>query len=321
MSPTRSRIKSFVAVSAVATVAAGLLTAASPRPDVAQAQAGQAHVLTVIANVEEAYNTDTNRNDLDSRTDVKNWVLKLLDETPGNPDVLLLQEVTGNSAEYVASVLRNRTGNANFRVVKKAWTPAARDYDTKQIIRDTAIILNLTTMQVADGGRYYTGTYPGDVAVCCGLPLKFKQAAVMLAKHRATGVTSALSSVHLTRKKDFRTLDASEHYRAKWSRQIYEMIMRRYPGRDATTIGGDFNQDRCVTGEFKSCEDARFYDRDTESFRFHDIVWEMPADTGSGMLKASGVDYIFSSGTSDRGGIFETPDVDHKTRWAILDLP
>jgi exonuclease III len=314
---TRTKYTKWTAGLMGAALLAGALVSGS---QAAAAELSDGTLLVVTGNVEEAYNRGAHTGDLRTTGDVDTWVKDLVAKTPRTPDVVLLQEVRGASADYIATQLRKKTGD-DFRVAVNAGATPVQEYDkqNKQIIRDTAIILNKTTMSTVDRGGFLTGEYPASASN--GGKLKWKKTAYMLAEYKATGAKIALASVHFTTAGDFKDAEASNTYRGKWANQIVNKLDARYPNRDATQIGGDFNAIRCWRGSFNSCQEASFWKLFTSSpHNFSDLLWDMPdPSTHSGIRKETGVDYIFSSARPLRGDVYKTDGADHKVRWALVN--
>lgn len=297
---------------AVAAMAATLAVAGSPSS--ASAGTGRSpdgRVLVVVTNLEEAYD---NGGDISNRTDMKNYVRTLLQKTPDRPDALLLQEVRRSSANFVAWRLRTATGQ-NYRVVVKPQIPLVQVIKPGLTVHsETAIILNLTTMKVAAPGGFITSEYDAADAAP-GSGRAFHKQTYVLAQERSSGQKIALASLHFPHVRSMRSREVSNTYREKWTQQILTVVGKKYPRRDHTTIGGDFNSIRCFEGSFQTCVFAKFYSLMTALYNYHDLIYET--------VKQTGVDYIFTSGSPLAGFVDNSPKdyySDHQFRWGMIGV-
>jgi exonuclease III len=269
----------------------------------------------ITANLEEAYGRDAHSGDMARMNELPVFAERAQATVPYAPDVVLLQEVRAKSARRAAEVLTSKF-RQKFVVAVMPGDHPTTDYPNKQIHKETSILLNTVTMKQSSRGGFIKNTYSRSVAT--GGKVAIHKQAQVLATQRSSGKTFALTSLHYARVRDFKTRQASNKARAAWSRQIVSTMHRKYPNADVTHIGGDFNTIRCFSGAFASCKEAAFW-KYMHSAGFLDTLWFAPADTFSGILKFTGVDYIFSTarpldgGQDERGGYS-----DHKMRWVRL---
>lgn len=295
-----------------------LLSSRAPR-DARAASASPREVLVITANVDEAYGQGAHEGDLRSMSELSLFAERTLAAAPYPPDVVLLQEVRSKSARRAAKTLSNKSGQRYVVAVMPGDHPTT-DYPHKQINKETSILLNTATMKQSSKGGYIKSTYSRSQAAE-GDKILVRKHAQVLATQRSSGLKFALTSVHFAAVRDFRTRAISNRLRAQWSKRIVSTLHRKYPDADVTNVGGDFNTIRCFTGTFKTCREAAFW-KYFRSVGFVDTLWVAPAPTYSGMLKFTGVDYVFSTARPLDGGQDEKGGYsDHKLRWVRLANP
>jgi hypothetical protein len=308
---TRVRLAVVVAVAALAM---GALVAPSQGRAV---HTPPRELTTVIANLNKAYGgSHTGR--LNDMSSVRAFVRRALEMTIYPPDVVLLSEVRARPAKAAARAFSNKTGDT-YKVAAMPGKVATKDYPGKQIHKDTAIILNATSMKQMSRGAFMTHKYTRAEAAK-GQKLKFKKTAYTSAVQRSGGGLYAFASVHLAPSDTLRSKAISNSLRRKWARQIKTKLHNKFPNAVMRNIGGDFNMSRCYSGSFASCQEAKFWSYLT-SHGYVDSLYSMPkAQPGNVNCdkRETGVDYIFSTGnplkgrTDSRGGYS-----DHKLRWAL----
>jgi hypothetical protein len=311
--PNLTRVR-LVLVFAIAALAIGALVAPS------QGRASHTppgKLTTVIANLNKAYGgSHTGR--LNDMSSVRAFVRRALQMTIYRPDVVLLSEVRARPAKAAARAFSNKTGDS-YKVAAMPGRVATKDLPGKQLQKDTAIILNATTMKQVSPGAYMTHKYTRAEAAK-GQKREFKKTAYTSAVQRSSGGLYAFASVHLTPADTLRSKAISDSLRRKWARQIKTKLHNKFPNAVMKNIGGDFNMIRCYSGSFASCQEAKFWSYLT-SHGYVDSLYSMPkARPGSVNCdkRETGVDYIFSTGNPLQGGTDSRGGYsDHKLRWAL----
>lgn len=225
--------------------------------------------------------------------DVRNFAQRLHDWLPYAPDVLLLQEVVRDPAHMVAYQLEQAFAGYDFRVVVapatndfepdtnagRACTYTTKSGDTRtgakaRRQRETAIVINTTTMAVPDdaGAGYLTTKYP------CGVATKESEKRGRAFRDHAFvdgiseldgGLLVPAMSVHLGGQKHVVRASRGRVW-ARWARELIDHLADPDVGggKDVRLIGGDFNQIACST-------------RGTETFRCSKRAWWKTFTSGS----------------------------------------
>lgn len=274
----------------------------------------------VTVNLQEAYTRYVG--DLADNFEIGNFVDRVVPDTPYLPDVLLLQEVNYKTTGLVARRLTRRTGQ-RYVVAVRPIRNTTIEYPDKAWNTDTGIVINAKTMAVAKRGRFYTALYP-DSATAPGERINVRRHAHVLLRERGTGLRVPVASVHFAHTRDFRSRSASDYWRGVWARKLESIMKERYGAgsrNTLSTIGGDFNAVRCVSGSFQTCKQARFWSSLTGAPH---VYSDSLFDLGLPM----GVDMLFTDGDPQRGGIDEHgkfPESDrrnyysdHTFRWVLV---
>lgn len=275
-------------------------------------------ITTVIANLDKAYGGSYIGRSIHDMSSIKAFVAGTIDLVKYYPDVLLLSEIRAEGAKAAAKFLTNKTNQKYIVAVYPGQHPVT-EYPGKQIHKETTIILNATTMKQHDRGGFFKSTYTRDEAA----PKKkiaVKKHAYVSARQISSGGLYAFTSVHFTPVSSLKSKAVSDRLRKVWSEQIRTKMHRKYPNAVMTNLGGDFNTIRCYSGAFKACQEAKFWKYLTGQ-GFVDSLYVLPlAKPGpdSCMTRATGVDYIFSTGQPLNGGIdYKGGYSDHEFRWAV----
>lgn len=286
---------------ASALVAAPLEVASAP------ATSPDRQVLIVTANLKEGYPSG---DDLSNRGDMKLFVRTLLGKVPFAPDVLLLQEVNGKSASFVARFLSRKVGDRYIAPVKpKTVVVNKTGYD---VHTETAIVLNSDTMSKRSKGGYIGLTYERKHTEP-GYEKNVRRQAHLMAKEKSSGVLIALMSIRFENRVVIRD-SADWSYRYAWTKRVATFLKKRYErtANAMRAIGGDFNTGRCLSGN-TPCKEAGWYKLITgDRFNYVD------AHKRPGMW--TGVDMIFARQSSPDAGLDTSSKAysDHRFRWAIV---
>ncbi|HET7481360.1 MAG TPA: hypothetical protein VFK89_00730 [Actinomycetota bacterium] len=282
-------------------------------------------ILVVTANLEEAFSRHTG--DSKDPFEIGNFAARVVDLTPALPDVLLIQEINHDNSLLLARKLTQESGQRYFvgALPRRAVTveyPKVNPW--KEVFSETAIILNKTQMSKIGDDGVYTASYPRSAAAP-GEVVSVKRHAYMLAQEKSSGVKVPLVSLHYAMVKGFKTERLSNKYRGIWSRDIENLLARKYNADDTTRlseIGGDFNASRCYKGAFSSCQVAA-WEKVLTSAPHQRIDSLRSIDAAP-----AGVDVIFTNGRALDGGWDEHGDFresdrqhfysDHRFRWVVL---
>lgn len=249
----------------------------------------------VTANLQEAYK---NGGDISDRRDMKIFTNRLLDHTPYEPDVLLLQEVRRSSASFVASRLTQQTGN-KYVIGFGGATHPIRQHS----LSDTAVLLNTKTMDKKGQGGYITTRHDG----------KDKRHAWGVARRRGSDMSFPMVSVHTHR--DHMTA-ASEKLADELRSKAPSLTSGRYQ-----VLGGDFNQVRRrgnntalafwrnLTSRPHNYRDA-LYSARVEGSNSVDILFAKAGIYAAGFDRS----YSLKSAKGDPSRFYS----DHKFRWTVL---
>lgn len=271
-------------------------------------------VLIVTTNMHEAFGVDDVRN----HRDMKNYVDRLLTLVPYNPDILNLQEITGTPARYVAHRLSNATGDRYIVALgpgNEPWEQKGQTVTKKE----TAVLLNLTTMKKEDSGGYLTTTFKSSDTAPGALREKKEQAFISVSE-RTTGVVYALSSAHFSLGSVMKNKATAERYKGTWAKQINAKLNDRYGLDTLKIVTGDFNTGRCLGATTNAlCELTPTWTA------FHDAGYRSAVH----LLTDDGAfDHIYTPAGIHRAeldreynGKTAGPDEfysDHQLRWALL---
>ena len=277
--------------------------------DAAPATSAPGQVLIVTTNLREAYGV----RDIKDPRELGVYVSRLLSRLPTAPDVLLLQEVRRSSARGVASRLSGATG-FTYRVAVDPGPEPHLVRNGRIHKRETAIVLNTSTMTKVDRGGFIRLDIPRD-EIASGLKPISKYAARLLVREKSTGLQVPVVSIHLPLDREFRSKSIARARRGKMSRKAVRILKDRYTGLSPRldTVAGDFNQTRYI-GKTKRLQPFyKVFTRDN-SYRDSLVVLE----------KGVSIDLIFTRGGIVDGGVdAHTSDPseyysDHRFRWMTL---
>ena len=261
--------------------------------------------------------------DMENHADMQNFVDRLLNgagnasghEIPYTPDVVLLQEVRGSSADYIGGLLTAATGCGFALAVSPGENYVVKN-GTPVILRETAIMLNTDTMEKVGNGGYLITKYDGSQADP-GVKRTFKSNAWTMARDLQSGETISLASIHFVKDGSLRNLDVARKLKNKWSRQVASTLKKKFPNADLSAIGGDFNANRCNGGD-ENCVGAPFWRSLINDFNYRDSYWAIK-DFGRY------IDYIFAKKfvvDADEDNEYDQSSdpyySDHQFRWATL---
>jgi Endonuclease/Exonuclease/phosphatase family len=261
--------------------------------------------------------------DMTNHGDMETFVDRLLNGTgdaqghqiPYTPDVLLLQEVRGSSADYIGGLLTAATGCGFALAVSPGENYVVKDGDPV-ILRETAILLNTDTMEKVGSGGYLVTKYDRSQADP-SVKRTYKSNAWVMARDLQSGETISLASVHFVKDGSLRNLEVARTLKNKWSRQMATTLKRKFPNADLSAIGGDFNANRCNFGD-QNCAGAPFWRSLINDFNYRDSYWAIK-DFGRY------IDYIFAKKfvvDADEDNEYDKGSdpfySDHQFRWATL---
>jgi hypothetical protein len=316
---------------AILAAAATLLTSAGGFENSAGRNVGRTKVsppgkiLIVTENLEEGFNPT----DLKNMREVRVFVGRLLDRLPYEPDILLLQEVRTKSAEYVARVLRKRTGHS-YRVGTRPGRRPYRQTPTKVIKSDTAVVYSAKTMKKLDAGFVKT-SWParhGDAREQALKRKHIKRNAYAHFRERQGRATAAVASIHWPG-----TMRSQKHvnrYGRKWSARIAKFLQRKFPLKPIKVhaIGGDFNRPSHRHTESGEKVPYPFWRTLTSDHGYNDAVWTVDARPDNEDITNGGVDYIFARARIVRAGVDHAYDKravppskyysNHRFRWTVV---
>lgn len=259
---------------------------------------------------------------------------------PFVPDVLLLQEVSGATAELVARLLRDRT-HYDYRVtISPAGDVMQRSDASEEVVWDSAIVLNMTTSEPLDSGGVVTTAYKADDGLP-GQPVRTKQHSYLLAQKRVRPVPVVLASIHFVQSLRLFPRTVGFCYKRQWTGEILTKLKERYPAPDCVwIIAGDFNNPRCLAAtETIECDEWPFWTMLTRRGGLSDAIFSVhghsnralhrQARRGNKVAKPR-IDYIFSSARVlnsshdvTYGAHAGDPGFysDHRFLWAHMQLP
>lgn len=274
--------------------------------------------LVLTANLQEAYGNRDVRNTHDMAV-FCDRVARLV---PRAPDVLLLQEVRHSSASFVAHCLGRKEGTRYSIAVDPGRKPVLRITAHKYLQKETAIVLNSSTMAPVGRGGYIK-TAPKRSQIVDG-NLNVKSNAFIMARVRGSDMRLPLASLHLTPRKEIVSGTIDRRLRTKWVTQVMHLLARRYDNVPARlrTFGGDFNAPRCRVAGGTSCPKNPFWSRITgRTWKYQDSLHLVQPPLGGG------VDFVFTRGGVYGGNVDFRYDPrrargssnfysDHRFRWA-----
>ena len=266
----RVSIRPLIAISLAGALLAGSAAAGKARAPGRAVGTVPSSLVVVTANLNEAYDAK----DVRSPKELRRFPQRVVARTPHDPDVLLLQEVRERSAKYVARAMSDETGD-RYIIATPVLKEAYRATERKWIERDTAVLLNSTTMKPLSKGGVVRTRKPWGVKK----KRMYKEHGYVLAKERSTGRRVAALSLHFPPAPGGRSTFPGKF--AEWTRKVATVLKRKYP--NATRIvGGDFNQ--VSGGAHRRVLEGSGY------------TFILP----TGVIL--GVDHIFTTGVAGRGG-------------------
>jgi endonuclease/exonuclease/phosphatase family metal-dependent hydrolase len=257
---------------------------------------------------------------------------------PSAPDAVLLQEVDRPHAFEIARRLTQRL-SLRFSVRALPNDPVVDDSSEREdVVGDTAIVLNNTTMRVLEGPGVISTRYRADDRARQVKP-KAKQHCWLAARQRGGPLRVAMVSVHFVRGDRLASATVGFCYKGQWAQKIARFLTGRHPG-DLHVIAGDFNNRRCVTTtERVKCDTWPYWFALVEKWRYRDAVFSIHGQTnetlrkqyrkGDGFAKQR-LDYIFTTGvvrdaSHDTTYAADPADPgfysDHRMLWAVIKSP
>lgn len=270
-------------------------------------------VVIVTTNLQEAYG----EKDVKDPRDLDVYVARLMTLLPAAPDVLLLQEMRRSSARSLASRLSTATGFTYRVAVEPARNPHVQR-NGRIHKRETAIVLNTSTMAKVDRGGFIRLDIPRD-EMAAGLKPVTKYAARLLVRERGTGLKVPVVSIHLPLSSEFRSDSIANSRRGRFAKKVVRILKERYTGLSPRldTVAGDFNENRFI-GDTERIQP--FYKVFTQYNNYRDALVVLK--------QGYGVDLIFTRAgimAGDRDDSYNTkttdPDEfysDHQLRWMTL---
>jgi endonuclease/exonuclease/phosphatase family metal-dependent hydrolase len=296
-------------------------------------------LLIVTANLQQG------RSDPSSSKQMQIFANRVTTLVPFAPDVLLLQEVSGESAVKVANLLRRRT-TFNYQVaIGPQGDVVQKTDDVEEVIYDSAIVLNSNTMESVDDGGVITNAYDPIDAFPGVLP-RTKQHSFMLVRKRIGGVPVALASIHFVTSERLALKSLGFCYKNKWTREVTDLLFDRYPIPDhAHVVAGDFNNPRCLvtpglaTPEAVKCEEWPFWNAFTSRAGYNDAILSVHGSSDRALHRQARrgtrtakprIDFVFTTANVldashdvTYGAFPGEPGFysDHRFLWARIDLP
>lgn len=250
-------------------------------------------VAIVSINLQECDETD-----VADRSDMTRFAARLKDKVPYAPDAVLLQEVKRTPARYVARQLSRRFDMQY--VVASTGAPFRTERRGRVFVKDTAILLNTTTMTLADNGGYINTPYDKADAAA-GTKLMVRGQAYVFAKEKTGGLELPLASVHYQTTSYLKSRSIADAYRESWSIKIAERLRSAYPssGKDRImSIGGDFNSGRAAWSANHEWQVMPFWSTLTNDYSLNDTLYTASKHISrrSDEQEFWSIDYIFSAG-------------------------
>jgi endonuclease/exonuclease/phosphatase family metal-dependent hydrolase len=279
---------------------------------------------------------------------IRRFARRLRRLVPFAPDVLLLQEVTEETAGMTAGMLAEEIP-FRFSVERSPGPPPETELDQtvpeseppedvqEEVVSDTAVVVNAETTRVRDSG--------GDVMTRYEVmdanpraPWRTKLHAYLVATERGRRSKVALVSIHFAGNWRFEPPSIGFFYKNQWTREIAAFLEERFPSSEYLhVIGGDFNNRRCIeTPEKVNCEEWPFWHTLVKRAGLNDSIFEIHGTSDEGLEKQrkgkrrerKRIDYIFTNarvidashdaaydaGPGDRG--FYS---DHALLWALIN--
>ncbi len=306
----------------------------STSPTIASAQTTPAEsppgeLMIVNNNLQEALVAD----DVADPTDMRNFVTRLLPRVPYVPDVLVLQEVIGPSAQEVVDFLEADTGYDFEILIAPGDTPypEAGEGDPDQVIRDTAIVINATTVTPAGPSGFVQTRYDAADGMP-GEPVRVKEHAYAGIEETASGQRFPFMSLHFVPNRiAFPDEDTGFRYKDAWSADMADFMASTFAGDqwEEPIIAGDFNNRRCIAvDETRECDVMPFWATLTETFGYTDAIYSLGSEEEIGTTRKR-IDYMFGrvvflQAASDlEYGEVERADPatyysDHRLMWSVL---
>jgi endonuclease/exonuclease/phosphatase family metal-dependent hydrolase len=224
-------------------------------------------MLVVSANLQEGRKNPTHPDQ------IRRFARRLRRLLPFAPDVLLLQEVTEESASVAATMLGDVT-EFNYGVQRgPVGLGVVTPDETQEVIADTAIIVNDDSTRVRDPGGFIATSYDPSDGIP-GMPRRTKEHAYLLASKRGENSRIALVSIHFVVSKFLEPFSVGFCYKRDWTHQIVDQIEASYPRTDHLhVIAGDFNNRRCMEfPETVNCEPWPYWHAFVNKLKYKDAV-------------------------------------------------
>lgn len=183
--------------------------------------------------------------DLESMQELTNFANHVREHVPYAPDILLLQEVIGPSAEQTAKELQ-ATLHRPYRAIvmgegSNLVGPKGDDYKHK---RNTAVIIDESRIALVGSSGFTTlEMKPGDEPP--EEPRIAQEQAYALLRRRGSGLNIAVMSVHWSTTYHFASIEAAAVRRMDWAKRATAFMASRFPKVDISIMAGEFNAPRC----------------------------------------------------------------------------
>lgn len=294
----------------------------------------ESELLVVTGNLQQGHGDPTKSNQME------NFAARITGLLPFAPDVLLLQEVSGVSAGKVARLLRRRTPYDYRVLIGPGGDVVQRTGDREEVVWDSAIVVNMDTVQPLGPGGFITTRYDPDDGIP-GELARVKQHSYLAVRKSDRLLPVALASIHFVTSLRLVPRTLGFCYKAQWVKEIVAFLNDRYPRLDHVHIvGGDLNNPRCLElTETVECDQWPFWNTLTSRTGYSDAIYSVhgfsnralhrQARRGNRVAKPR-IDYVFTSAAvlnsshdvtygarAGQPGFYS----DHRFLWAHMQLP
>ncbi|MBO0829586.1 MAG: discoidin domain-containing protein [Streptosporangiales bacterium] len=246
-----------------------------------------ARALVVSANLEDAIRPA----DAADTRDLDTFVHRLVASTPNSPDVLLLTEVLGPGASRIADELTAATGDHYLVLAAPGDTAFLPD----AAVRESAIVLNTTTMRVAQPGKF--------------VRVQSEDEAYAVVARKGTDLELPVVSAHA----------AGDPVPAT---AMLNSVVSGYkssgdPSNVVPVLGGDYRTSRCLEPrdyQAVDCAAQSFWNTLTTTDGYDDALFD-----GSGAETQKRSSYVFARGSVTSAHVDTAYDNDLPDRAACKD--
>lgn len=287
-------------------------------------------ILVVSVNLAETHDPE----DVAKTEDMKAFAARVDELLPRAPDVVLLQEVVVPSVDAVLKYLKQTTGAPYTVAIWPAKTSPRIVGTTTDIVRDTAILLNSETTVDKGAKGFITTRYDAKDKSAHWSRARSKEHSRLLAIHKPTRTTLALSSVHLAPGLAVADKDRFFRYTEQWAGEICGDLKKNCPrrGRQINILAGDFNNRRTLDKKetVKGAVTPMWARLQKEGYK--DAIFEVHGKSDKALQKqyekggkeAKRIDYIFVNGGEVVDASFDLSAPaysDHRLLWAVVRPP